>query len=271
MAQAAAGGGGGGDDIGGDDDGGNSSGDGGDPPRSVAASAIDSEAGMDPRRNDDDARRRDDDDARGSTLSGFSAVGQPGAGSYYQPRHVLLGRDGRLHTWVSPKLQGMVQSSKHDAPQQAMLTDIIVANELFNQVQHEADLADEDTRRRYRDFFALLRCATDRLTLCVDAHVVHPLNTGVRADALVLRRILDPRGDELDLYFRQEAREIIQERMYKDADNSAKKVTNIEREDRRGQQPRRGTRGSGNGGSGNSGSNHSSRGPGVGRKLGFRV
>ena len=268
MAQAAGAGGGGGDDSGGDDDGGNSSGDGGDPPRSVAASAIDIEAGMDLRRDDDDARRRDDDDARGSMLSGFSAVGQQSAGPYYPPRHVVVGRDGRLLTWVSCKLQDMVQSSRHDAPQQAMLTDVIVANEMFNQVQYEAARADEDTRRRYRDFFALLRCATDRLTLCVDAHVVHPLNTGVRADALVLLRILDPRGDEVDLYFRQEARDIIQERMYKDADNSAKKVTNAEREDARGQQSRRGTRGSGNGGSGNNGSRNGGRSSGVGTGRG---
>jgi hypothetical protein len=272
MAQAAGDGGGGGDDSGDDDDGGNSSGDGGDRPRSVAASAVDSEAGMDLRREDDDARLprllRDDDDARGSTFSGFSAMGQQSAGPYYQPRHVLVGRDGKLYNWVSRKLQDMVQSSRNDAPQQAMLTDIIVANEMFNQVQYEAARADEDTRRRYRDFFALLRCATDRLTLCVDAHVVHPLNTGVRADALVLRRILDPRGDEVDLYFRQEAREIIQERMYKDADNSAKKVTNADREDARGQQSRRGTRGSGNGGSGTNGSRNGGRSSGVGTGRG---
>jgi len=271
MAQAAGGGGGGGggDDSGGDDDdGGNSSGDGGDRPGSVAASGIDIEAGMDLRRDDEDARRRDDDDARGSMLSGFSAVGQPSAGSYYMPRHVVVDRGGRLLHWVSSRLQDMVQSSRNDAPQQAMFTDIIVANEMLNQVQHEVAQVDADTRRRYRDFFALLRSATDRLTLCADAHVVHPLNTGVRAESLVLRRILDPRGDQVDLYFRPEAREIIQERMYKDADNSAKKVTNAEREDGRGQQSRRGTRGSGNGGSGNNGSRNSARGPGAGTGRG---
>ena len=215
---------------------------------------------------------RSEIDLRRTVVFGCFALGFTGMWQYLlfskmMPR-LVPSAESFIAKPLSRKLQDMVQSSRNDAPQQAMFTDIIVANEMLNQVQHEVAQVDADTRRRYRDFFALLRSATDRLTLCADAHVVHPLNTGVRADALVLRRILDPRGDQVDLYFRPEAREIIQERMYKDADNSAKKVTNAEREDARGQQSRRGTRGSGNGGSGNNGSRNSARGPGAGTGRG---
>ncbi len=214
---------------------GNSRGGDGTPPGSIA-----SEAGMD--------IDRDDDDARSSTRSDFRRRGPHGTA--YNPRHVFVGADGILVAWASPQLQRLVQQK--NSPMDTFYTDLIVANELLSEVQHAAQYTDDDTARRYAEFLALLRRATTSLNQCIDVHVVHPLTTGSSSQSLVLRRAIDPIAGEAQLYTLPSTRELIRERMLKDADKSAGMVTGLgkTRDDRSPPRNRRGNRGGGGKGGG---------------------
>ena len=213
------------------------------PPSSVADSGARTEG-----EDDGDARS---DDARSDT-SYAAPLGMYRDAGLYTPRHMHVNAEGAGYMYIHPTLQNLVRRQPDEATR-VMYEDLLVANELLSEAEHEARRADHGTARRYQHFFALLRRATAQLNLIIDAHVVHVLTTGDRQQALVLRRALDPNSREESLYTLDASRSLIHERMLKDADNSAKLVTKADKDKERPTRQQRGSRGSGNGGNGAAG------------------
>ena len=228
------------------------------PRSSVAGSAV-SDADRDADVAGDSGPDEPDDARSRSSLLG----GAPrGAWNGYAARHVVVSDHDGVYQYINAKLKSLVDAIR-TPEERAMADDFLVANELLSEAEWMAMDVDPDTRARFPGFLDVLSRASNKLKLCIDTHVLHPLTTGSRAESLVLRRAVDPYGQEEALYCLPKSRELIHERLVKDADNSARKITEPERpsnrrgsrggakhdkEERKGDKARKGGNGGGGGG-----------------------
>ena len=190
------------------------------PRSSVAGSAV-SDADRDADVAGDSGPDEPDDARSRSSLLG----GAPrGAWNGYAARHVVVSDHDGVYQYINAKLKSLVDAIR-TPEERAMADDFLVANELLSEAEWMAMDVDPDTRARFPGFLDVLSRASNKLKLCIDTHVLHPLTTGSRAESLVLRRAVDPYGQEEALYCLPKSRELIHERLVKDADNSARKIT----------------------------------------------
>ena len=228
------------------------------PRSSVAGSAVSDAARDADVAGDSGPDEPDDARSRSSLLGGAPR----GAWNGYAARHVVVSDHDGVYQYINAKLKSLVDAIR-TPEERAMADDFLVANELLSEAEWMAMDVDPDTRARFPGFLDVLSRASNKLKLCIDTHVLHPLTTGSRAESLVLRRAVDPYGQEEALYCLPKSRELIHERLVKDADNSARKITEPERpynrrgsrggakndkEERKGDKARKGGNGGGGGG-----------------------